>query len=158
MPTLQEGHLVATGLRFGIVASRWNHFLSDRLVEGAMDALLRHGAEDANITLMRVPGCFEIPLGVQKLATSGQFDAVIGLGTLVRGATPHFDYISSEVTKGIAAVSLETGVPATYGIITADTLDQAIERAGTKAGNKGTEAALAAIEMADLFRRMDGHA
>lgn len=153
MPKFIEGHLNATGRRFAIVVGRFNNFLGDRLVEGAVDTLLRHGAADDDIHVYKVPGAFEIPMMAKKTASSGNYDAVICIGTLIRGATPHFDYIASEVTKGIANVSLETGVPLTYGIITADTLEQAIERSGTKAGNKGADAANSAIEMVDLYRR-----
>jgi 6,7-dimethyl-8-ribityllumazine synthase len=154
MPRHIEGNLIATGLRLAIITSRWNHFIGDRLVEGALDAIKRHGGDADATDLVFVPGAFEIPIAAQKLAKSGKYDAVICLGTLIRGATPHFDYISAEATKGVAAASMETGVPLSYGIITADSLDQAIERAGTKAGNKGHEAALAAIEMANLFKQI----
>lgn len=156
MPRIIEGHLVAEGLRFGIVASRWNHFINDRLLEGALDAISRHGGDAETTDVAWVPGCFEVPLAARRMADAGAYDALICLGVLIRGATPHFDYIAGEVTKGIATVSLQTGVPASYGILTCDTIDQAIERAGTKAGNKGHEAALAAIEMANLFRAL-GH-
>jgi 6,7-dimethyl-8-ribityllumazine synthase len=154
MPRHLEGNLIATGLRLAIITSRWNHFIGDRLVEGALDAIKRHGGDPDAADLVFVPGAFEIPIAAQKLAKSGKYDAVICLGTLIRGATPHFDYIAAEATKGVAAASMETGVPLSYGIITADSLDQAIERAGTKAGNKGHEAALAAIEMANLFKQI----
>ena len=154
MPRHLEGNLIATGLRLAIITSRWNHFIGDRLVEGALDAIKRHGGDPDAADLVFVPGAFEIPIAAQKLAKSGKYDAVICLGTLIRGATPHFDYIAAEATKGVAAESMDTGVPLSYGIITADSLDQAIERAGTKAGNKGHEAALAAIEMANLFKQI----
>ncbi|MBU6162208.1 MAG: 6,7-dimethyl-8-ribityllumazine synthase [Myxococcales bacterium] len=154
MPRHLEGNLIATGLRLAIITSRWNHFIGDRLVEGALDAIKRHGGDPDAADLVFVPGAFEIPIAAQKLAKSGKYDAVICLGTLIRGATPHFDYIAAEATKGVAAASMDTGVPLSYGIITADSLDQAIERAGTKAGNKGHEAALAAIEMANLFKQI----
>ena len=154
MHHIVEGNLIATDLRVGIVVARWNHLICDRLVEGALDTLVRHGVARDAITVAYVPGCFEVPYAVQKMAGKGSFDVVIALGVLIRGATPHFDYIASEVTKGIAQVGLQTGVPCTYGIITADTIEQAIERAGTKAGNKGAEAALAAIEMANLFTQL----
>ena len=154
MPRHVEGNLIATGLRLAIITSRWNHFIGDRLVEGALDAIKRHGGDPDAADLVFVPGAFEIPLAAVKLAKSGKYDAVICLGTLIRGATPHFDYIAAEATKGVAAASMDTGVPLSYGIITADSLDQAIERAGTKAGNKGHEAALAAIEMANLFKQI----
>lgn len=152
MSTLYSGNLVGTGLKIGIVASRWNDFMNGRLLEGAKDALTRHGVAADDIDVAMVPGCFEIPLAAQKLAQSGQYDAVVCLGVLIRGATPHFDYIASEATKGVAQVSWQTGLPVTYGIITCDTLEQAIERAGSKAGNKGVEAAVAAIEMANLLQ------
>ncbi len=151
-----EGSLNADGLRFGLVASRFNEFVSGKLLEGATDSLLRHGAADDDLTIVRVPGCFEIPLAVRRLAASGQFDAVLGLGVLIRGETPHFDYIAAEAAKGIAAAAAETGVPVLFGIVTADTLEQAINRAGGKAGNKGVEAALAALEMANLMRDLPG--
>lgn len=151
---LVEGKLQAQGLSFGIVVSRFNEFITTKLLDGAIDALKRHGADEKNIEVVRVPGSFEIPLVAKKLATSGKFNAIVCLGTLIRGATPHFEYIAAEVTKGIATVSLETGVPITFGIITADTIEQAIERAGTKAGNKGWDAALAAIEMARVLEQI----
>ncbi|AMV72186.1 6,7-dimethyl-8-ribityllumazine synthase [Desulfuromonas carbonis] len=147
-----EGKLDAQGLRFGIVAGRFNSFISDRLVEGAIDALLRHGAATENIHLAKVPGAYEIPLVAGKLAKSEKYDAVICLGAVIRGATPHFDYVSSEVSKGVAAVGLATGVPVIFGVLTTDTIEQAVERAGTKAGNKGFEAAMGAIEMANLLK------
>ena len=147
-----EGKLDAGGLHFAIVAGRFNSFIADRLVEGANDALLRHGAQAADIDLAKVPGAFEIPLVAKKLAQSGRYDAVICLGAVIRGATPHFDYVSAEVSKGIAAASLETGVPVAFGVLTTDTIEQAVERAGTKAGNKGFEAAMCAIEMANLLK------
>jgi 6,7-dimethyl-8-ribityllumazine synthase len=147
-----EGNLTAEGLRFCLVVSRFNDFLTTKMVDGALDALVRHGAAKEDITIVRVPGSFEIPLAAQKAARKGSYDAVVCLGALVRGATPHFNYISAEVTKGIAQVSLDTGIPLSYGIITADTLEQAIERAGTKAGNKGADAALSAVEQANLYQ------
>jgi 6,7-dimethyl-8-ribityllumazine synthase len=146
-----EGKLEARGKKFGLVASRFNDFICSRLVDGALDALKRAGAEEEDISLVKVPGAFEIPLLAKKLAQSGKFDAVICLGAVIRGATPHFEYISAEVTKGIAHVSLETEIPIAFGVLTADTIEQAIERAGTKAGNKGWDAALSAIEMANLL-------
>jgi len=152
MPKIIEGKIVAKGLRFGIVASRFNDFICGRLIEGTMDALKRSGADEKEITLVRVPGAFEIPLAAKKLAKSGNFDAIICLGAVIRGSTPHFEYISSEVSKGIALVTLETEMPVAFGIITADTIEQAIERAGTKSGNKGWDAAISAIEMANLFK------
>ncbi len=149
-----EGHLIAQGQRFAIIASRWNHFICDRLVEGALDAINRHGGDVDSTEVIYVPGSFEIPLAAKRVAQLGRHDAIICIGTLIRGATPHFEYIASEVTKGIAAVSLETGVPISFGVLTTDSIDQAIERAGTKAGNKGHEAAMSAIEMANLFNRL----
>ncbi|MDQ7038109.1 MAG: 6,7-dimethyl-8-ribityllumazine synthase [Aquificota bacterium] len=149
-----EGHLKAEGIRFGIVASRFNHMLVDRLLEGALDCIRRHGGSEENVEVVRVPGSWEIPLVAKRLALKENIDAVIALGVLIRGATPHFDYIASEVSKGLALVSLETGKPVTFGIVTADTLEQAVERSGTKMGNKGWEAALSAIEMANLMREL----
>ena len=147
-----QGSLVATGLRLAIVTTRWNHFITDRLVEGALDTIERHGG-DANATaLVKVPGAFEIPLAVSKLAKSGKYDAIIAIGAVIRGSTPHFDYVAGEATKGISQVSVQTGVPVAFGVITADSIEQAIERAGTKMGNKGAEAALVAIEMANLSK------
>jgi 6,7-dimethyl-8-ribityllumazine synthase len=153
-PLVIEGVLKANDLRIAIVASRWNDLIVSRLIGGAEDALLRLGASAANLTLVRVPGSFEIPLAAKKLAESGRCDAIICVGAVIRGETPHFDYIAAEVTKGMAAVSLETGVPIAYGIITADTVEQAINRAGVKAGNKGFEAAMAAVEMANLLKEL----
>ena len=155
MPKFIEGKLNAEGLRFGIVVGRFNSFIGERLLEGALDALVRHGADEAGITVARVPGAFEIPLAAQKMAVTGNYDALICLGAVIRGSTPHFDYVSSEVTKGIAHVSLETGVPVAFGVLTVDTIEQAIERAGTKAGNKGFDAALTVIETANLFRALE---
>ncbi len=149
-----EGKLLARGLKFGVVVSRFNDFISDKLLGGAIDALVRSGAEIEDISVFKVPGAFEIPLIAKKLASSKKFDAVICLGAVIRGATPHFDYVANEVSKGIATVGLETGVPVTFGILTTDTLEQAIERAGSKAGNKGWEAALAAVEMANLLKEI----
>ena len=147
-----EGMLLGEGLKFGLVLSRFNDFITKKLLEGAQDALLRHGVSEENIEIAWVPGTFEIPLVAKKLAETSRFNAVICLGAVVRGATPHFEYIAAEVTKGIAKVSLDTGLPVIYGVITADTLEQAIERAGTKEGNHGFKAAVAAIEMANLFK------
>jgi 6,7-dimethyl-8-ribityllumazine synthase len=147
-----EGMLLGEGLKFGLVISRFNEFITRRLLEGAQDALLRHGVSQENIDIARVPGSFEIPLIAKKLAETKRYDAVICLGAVIRGGTPHFEYIASEVTKGIAKVALETGLPVIYGVITADSLEQAIERAGTKEGNKGFEAAVNAIEMANLMK------
>ncbi len=149
-----EGELKAEGLRFAIVASRFNHLLVDRLVEGAVDCIIRHGGSQDNIEIARVPGSWEIPVAVKKFIQKADIDAVIALGVLIRGSTPHFDYIASEVSKGIANISIEFSKPVSFGIITADTLEQAIERAGTKMGNKGWEAALSAIEMANLFKKL----
>jgi 6,7-dimethyl-8-ribityllumazine synthase len=154
MPKTYEGGLVGTGLRFAIVVSRWNSFITERMLEGALDALLRHGVEEGQIEVARVPGTWEIPFAAQKLVNANRFDAVIGIGCLIRGATPHFDYLAGEVTKGLASIGMAAGVPVTYGVITVENLEQAIERAGTKAGNKGAEAALAAIEMANLFKQL----
>lgn len=154
MPKTIEGAIQAKGYRFGIVISRFNAFITDKLLEGALDCLERNGADIDSITIIRVPGAFEIPLACLKMAQSKKVDAVIALGAIIRGATPHFNYISSEVAKGIASASLQTGVPVTFGIITSDTIEQAIERAGTKAGNKGWDAALSAIEMVNLFENM----
>ncbi|MDF1524681.1 MAG: 6,7-dimethyl-8-ribityllumazine synthase [bacterium] len=148
------GKLDASGLKTAIIASRFNDFVTARLIEGAVDCLLRHGSGETDITVIRVPGSFELPLAAKKTASSGKYDAVICLGALIRGQTPHFDYIAAEVTKGIAQVSLDTGLPVTFGVITADTLEQAIDRAGAKAGNKGFEAALGAVEMANLLRQI----
>jgi len=149
-----EGHLVAEGLRFGVVVARFNDFITNRLLGGAMDALLRHGATEELIDVAWVPGSFEIPLAAVKMASSGRYDAVICLGAIIRGATPHFDYVAAEASKGVAKVGLDTGVPTVFGVITADTIEQAIERAGTKAGNKGWDAALSAIEMSNLMRQL----
>jgi len=147
-----EGMLQGKGLKFGLVASRFNEFFTKKLLEGAQDALLRHGVNEEDIEVAWVPGSFEIPLIALKLAQSKRYDAVICLSAVIRGGTPHFDYIAAEVTKGIAKVGLETGLPVIYGVITTDTLEQAIERSGTKAGNKGFEAAMSAIEMANLIK------
>lgn len=150
-----EGRLVAGDYKFGIVVSRFNEFISKNLLSGALDSLKRHEAADDNIDVAWVPGSFEIPLVAQKLAVSGKYDAVICLGAVIRGSTPHFDYVAAEVSKGVARVGLETGVPVTFGIITADTLEQALDRAGAKAGNKGWQAALSAIEMANLMSSIE---
>ena len=154
MPKTIEGKLVAKGMKFGIVASRFNDFISGRLVDGAVDALTRAGADEKDIQIYKVPGAFELPLMAKKLAKTERFDAVICLGAVIRGATPHFEYISAEVTKGIASVGLEMEIPVSFGVLTTDTIEQAIERAGTKAGNKGWDAAMSAIEMVDLFRKL----
>lgn len=149
-----EGMLLGKGLKFGVVVSRFNEFITKKLLEGAQDALLRHGVSEDDIDTAWVPGSFEIPLVAKKLAETKRYDAVICLGAVIRGATPHFEYIAAEVTKGIALTALESGLPVSYGIITADTLEQAIERAGTKAGNKGFDAAVTAIEMANLLKNI----
>jgi len=149
-----KGMLLGEGLKFGLVVSRFNEFISGRLLEGAKDALLRHGVKEADIEVAWTPGSFEAPLIAKKLAKSGKYQAVICLGAVIRGGTPHFEYVAAEVTKGIASVSLESGVPVIHGVITADNLEQAIERAGTKQGNKGFDAALSAIEMANLIRNL----
>ena len=149
-----QGQLDARGLKFALVVSRFNELITSRLLAGALDALRRLGAEEKNLLVVRVPGSFEIPQVALKLAKSGKFDAIICLGALIRGATPHFDHLSAEVTKGIAQSALETGVPITFGVITADNLEQAIERAGTKSGNKGFDAALSAVELAQVFKQL----
>lgn len=151
MPKIHEASLIAKGKRFALVVSRFNDFITDKLLGGAVDALTRSGAADGDIEVVKVPGAFEIPLAAKRLAALKRFDAVVCLGAVIRGATPHFDYVSAEVSKGIAAVSLEAEVPVIFGVITADTIEQAIERAGTKAGNKGWSAAMAAVEMANLM-------
>jgi len=153
MARVIEGDLQGQGVKVSIVVSRFNGFITDRLLEGALDALRRHGVEEKGITVIRVPGSFEIPLGVRR-AAGQKVDAVIALGALIRGGTPHFDYLSAEVTKGVAQVMLETGIPVSFGVLTTDTVEQAIERAGAKAGNKGAEAAQSALEMVSLLRRM----
>jgi 6,7-dimethyl-8-ribityllumazine synthase len=154
MPAFFEGKLDASGLKFGIIVGRFNSFIGERLLEGALDALKRHGASDGDIHVARVPGSYEIPLTAQKMAVTGRYDAIICLGAVIRGATPHFDYVASEVAKGIAHVSLQTGVPVAFGVLTTDTIEQAVERAGTKAGNKGFDAAMTAIETVNLFREL----
>ncbi|MFH1177132.1 MAG: 6,7-dimethyl-8-ribityllumazine synthase [Acidobacteriota bacterium] len=154
MPRTLEGVLDATGARFGLVVSRFNELLTGRLLEGALDCLLRHGARDEDLVVVKVPGAWELPLVSERLAASGKFEAVIALGVLIRGATPHFEVIAAEVAKGLAQVALQRGVPVSFGVLTTDTLEQALERAGTKAGNKGWQAAQAAIEMVQLYRRL----
>ncbi len=149
-----EGELQAKGLKFAIVISRFNDFITSKLLDGAMDALIRHGAKEEDVDIAKVPGSFEIPLVAKKMASKGIYNAVICLGTVIRGATPHFEYIAAEVSKGIAMSSLETGVPVVFGIITSDTIEQAVERAGTKSGNKGWDAAITAIEMAQLVKKL----
>ncbi len=154
MPQVLSAKLDATPFRFGLVASRFNEFITGRLLEGAIDALVRHGADAERMVQVWVPGSFEIPFAALKLSRSGRVDAVIGLGCLLRGQTLHFELIAAEVCKGLARVSLDTGIPVTFGVVTADTLEQAIDRAGAKAGNKGVDAALAAIEMAGLAKQL----
>ena len=158
MSKIIEGNLLAEGKRFALIVGRFNDFISEKLVSGALDALIRSGAVDENIDIVKVPGAFEIPLAAKKLAQKQKkYDAIICLGAVIRGATPHFDYVSAEVSKGIATVSLDSGVPVIFGVITTDTIEQAIERAGTKAGNKGWSAAIAAIEMANLMGAIEEH-
>lgn len=155
MSNLYEGALLGRGLKFGVVASRFNEFMTKKLVDGAQDALLRHGVNEGDIDIAWVPGSFEIPLIAKKMADSKRYNAIICLGTIIRGGTPHFEYIAAEVSKGIARISQDSGIPVAFGVITADTLEQAIERAGTKQGNKGFDAAVDAIEMANLVKNMD---
>jgi len=154
MPKIIEGKLDAKGLRVGLLVSRFNSFIGDRLVEGAIDALLRHNAEKEDINIVRVPGAYEVPPAAKKMAESGRYDAIVCLGAVIRGATPHFDYVSAEVSKGVASVSLDSGIPVAFGVLTTDTIEQAIERAGSKAGNKGFDAAMAAVEMANLYKAL----
>jgi len=154
MPKVTEGKLNAKGMKFGIVVSRFNDFVCERLLSGALDVLLRNGAEDGDIEVLRVPGAFEIPQVARKMALAKKYDAVICLGAVIRGATPHFDYIAAEVSKGVAMIGLESEIPVSFGVLTTDNLEQAIERAGSKAGNKGWDAALSAIEMANLYKEM----
>jgi 6,7-dimethyl-8-ribityllumazine synthase len=149
-----EGKLIAKGLKFGMVLSRFNNFIAERLLEGALDALKRSGAEEEDCAVARVPGAFEIPLAAKKMVKSGRYDAIICLGCVIRGATPHFEYIATEVTKGIAHLSLENDIPISFGVLITDTIEQAIERAGTKVGNKGFDAAMSAIEMANLMKEI----
>ena len=151
MTNIIEGTLDAKGFRFGIIVSRFNSFISDRLLEGTIDTLTRHGADSEKFTVVKVPGAFELPLVAKKMADSQKYDALICLGAVIRGGTPHFEYVSSEMTKGIASVSLQSGLPIAFGVLTTDSVEQAIERAGTKAGNKGVEAAMSAIEMVNLL-------
>ncbi|MDY7035157.1 MAG: 6,7-dimethyl-8-ribityllumazine synthase [Thermodesulfobacteriota bacterium] len=154
MTEIFEGKISGEGFRFAVIVSRFNDFISSKLVEGAMDALLRHGANEKQVSLIKVPGAFEIPLAAKRLAEGGQYDAIICLGAVMRGATPHFEYIAAEVSKGIAHVALESRIPVTFGVLTTDSLEQAIERAGSKSGNKGWDAAMAAMEMVNLFKEI----
>jgi len=149
-----QGELQAKGLKFAVVVSRFNDFITGKLLDGAVDALLRHGAKEEDIDVVKVPGAFEIPLAAKKLAAKGTYHAVVCLGTVIRGATPHFEYVAAEVSKGVASASLETGVPIAFGVITSDTIEQAVERAGTKSGNKGFDAAITAIEMAQVMKKL----
>lgn len=154
MPTIIEGTFTASGQHFAIVVARWNYFVVEKLVDGAIDCFKRHGGADENITIAYCPGCYEIPLVAKRLAASGKYTAVITLGAVIRGSTPHFDYVASEVSKGVATVSMETGVPCIFGVLTTDSIEQAVERAGTKAGNKGFDAMMAAMEMTSLFEKL----
>ncbi|WP_400241424.1 6,7-dimethyl-8-ribityllumazine synthase [Niallia sp. JL1B1071] len=154
MKQVFEGNLIGTGLKIGIIVSRFNEFITTRLLSGAEDALNRHGVNEKDISVMWVPGVYEIPLAAKKLAASSKYDAIITLGTVIRGATPHFDYVSNEVAKGVANVSLSTEIPVIFGVLTTENIEQAIERAGTKAGNKGWEAAVNAIEMGNLYNQL----
>ncbi|WP_040951240.1 6,7-dimethyl-8-ribityllumazine synthase [Gorillibacterium massiliense] len=156
MIKVYEGHLISQNLRYGIVAGRFNEFIVSKLVSGALDALQRHGVTEEEIDIAWVPGAYEIPLAAQKMAESGKYDAVITLGAVIRGSTPHFDYVCAEVSKGVASVGLKTGLPVIFGVLTTDSIEQAIERAGTKAGNKGWDAATTAIEMANLLKQFKG--
>jgi len=149
-----QGELQAKGLKFAIIVSRFNDFITGKLLDGAVDALMRHGAKEEDVDIVKVPGAFEIPLAAKKVAEKGAYNAVICLGTVIRGATPHFDYVAAEVSKGVAAASLDTGVPIAFGVLTTDTIEQAVERAGTKSGNKGFDAAVTAIEMAQVFKKL----
>ena len=158
MPQEIQGNLVVTKERFALVVARFNDFITSRLLTGAVDTLQRHGCPDAQMTVVRVPGSYELPLAARKLADTGRYDAIICLGCIVRGQTPHFEYIAAECAKGVAQVALESGTPVTFGVITADTLEQAVERAGAKAGNKGSDAAMAAIELASLYAQLGGAA
>lgn len=152
--SILEGNLIASGLRFGIVVSRFNELITSKLLGGAIDGLVRHGADEEEITVAWVPGAWEIPLVAGKMAASGNYDAIICVGAVIRGSTPHFDYVASEVSKGVASVSLNSGVPISFGVLTTDSIEQAVERAGTKAGNKGFDSAVTAIEMANLLRKI----
>ena len=154
MPKVIQGELVCQGKKFGIVVSRFNEFISNKLLGGALDALSRHGVQEEEITIIWSPGAFEIPILARKMAESGDYDAVITLGAVIRGGTPHFDYIANEVSKGVAQVALNSGIPVVFGVLTTDTIEQAIERAGTKSGNKGFDAAVSAIEMVNLMEQL----
>ena len=154
MANILEGNLTAEGLKFGIVVARFNEFITTKLLGGALDTLHRHGAKDEDVDAAWVPGAFEIPLAAKKMAESGKYDAVICLGAVIRGATPHFDYVCAEASKGIAQVSMQTGVPVAFGVLTTENIQQAVERAGTKAGNKGVDCAMTAMEMVNLFKEM----
>lgn len=154
MARIFEGHLISEGLKYGVVVGRFNEFISSKLLGGALDAFKRHGAQEEDVDVAWVPGAFEIPLIAQKMAESGKYDAVITLGAVIRGSTPHFDFVCNEAAKGVAAIALKTGIPTIFGVLTVDSIEQAIERAGTKAGNKGYEAAASAIEMANLTRQL----
>jgi 6,7-dimethyl-8-ribityllumazine synthase len=155
-PKVHQGLLTATGFRFAIVVARWNDFLTAKLTEGAIDALERLGADENSVEIFKIPGAFEIPLAAQRVAQSGRFDAVICIAVVIRGETPHFDYVAGEAAKGVTNAALQTGVPVLFGVVTTDTLEQAINRAGVKAGNKGFEAAMSAVELANLYKTMDG--
>lgn len=150
-----EGDMLARGIRIGIILGRFNSFIGDRLLEGAIDALVRHGAAETDIHVVRVPGAYEMPLAAKKMSTSGQYDMLVALGAVIRGATPHFDYVAGECSRGLTQVSIDSGIPVGFGVLTVDTIEQAVERAGTKAGNKGADAALAAIEMVNLLKKLD---
>jgi len=158
MARILEGQLVASDIRFGLVVSRFNDFITSHLLDGAKDTIIRHGGDEKNITIAHVPGSFEIPLICKKLAQSGEYDVVIALGAVIRGSTPHFDLVANAVSRGVAEVAMQTSIPVIFGVITTDTIEQAIERSGTKAGNKGSEAALCGIEMANLVRKLSGDA
>jgi len=150
-----DGEMQARGMRIGVLLGRFNSFIGDRLLEGAIDTLVRHGANEGDIDVVRVPGAYEMPLAAKKMAGNGKYDALIALGAVIRGATPHFDYVAGECSKGLSQVSMEAGIPVGFGVLTVDTIEQAIERAGTKAGNKGADAAMAAMEMVNLLRKLD---
>ena len=151
-----EGELTVSNARFGLLVSRFNSFIVESLVEGALDTLCRHGANEADIEVVRIPGAFEMPIAAQRMAATKKYDAIIALGAVIRGGTPHFDYVAGECTKGLATVSMQHDIPVTFGVLTVDTIEQAIERAGTKAGNKGSEAAVTAIEMVNVLRKLEG--